>query len=210
MSRFYLAYGSNLNIQQMEMRCRTATVFGVSKIPDYRLCFKGAGFATIVPCEGDYVPVIVWKLKQSDEWSLDSYEGVPTHYFKQMMKVSVAGEEISAMVYIMNLRADYHKPTQHYFNAVLSGYRSFGLAERKLYQALSAHETTQVEGNPLREYRIINGLTQQKLSELSGLSLRRIQKYESGERLLAKAQADAVLSLADVLGVEPRQLVLEQ
>jgi hypothetical protein len=39
------------------------------------------------------------------------------------------------------------------------------------------------------------------------LSIKRLQKYESGERVLAKAQAEAVVSLADALGVEPRQLL---
>jgi gamma-glutamylcyclotransferase (GGCT)/AIG2-like uncharacterized protein YtfP/DNA-binding XRE family transcriptional regulator len=208
--RFYLAYGSNMNVEQMSRRCPRAAVVGVSRISDYRLCFKGAGFATIEPHEGEYVPVVVWKLTPNCERALDLYEGVSTgHYFKEMMRVSVAGQEVEAMVYIMNLEADYSTPSRGYFEAVKQGYRSFGLDEKKLYTALETHKQTSKSANPLRCYRNSCGLTQQKLSEITGLSIKRIQKYESGDRLLSKAQAEAVLSLADALGVEPRQLVSE-
>ena len=40
--RYYIAYGSNLNISQMRMRCPHARVIGTSVIPDYELLFKGS------------------------------------------------------------------------------------------------------------------------------------------------------------------------
>ena len=33
--RYYIAYGSNLNIQQMRMRCPSARVIGVSALEGY-------------------------------------------------------------------------------------------------------------------------------------------------------------------------------
>ena len=41
--RYYIAYGSNLNIRQMRMRCPHARVIGTSVIKDYELLFKGNG-----------------------------------------------------------------------------------------------------------------------------------------------------------------------
>ena len=41
MSKYYLAYGSNLNTRQMAHRCPTAVVVGTAVIKDYRLKFKG-------------------------------------------------------------------------------------------------------------------------------------------------------------------------
>ena len=35
MKRYYIAYGSNLDIQQMRWRCPNARVIGISAIPDY-------------------------------------------------------------------------------------------------------------------------------------------------------------------------------
>ena len=35
MKRYYLAYGSNLNIAQMQFRCPDAVMAGTAVIPDY-------------------------------------------------------------------------------------------------------------------------------------------------------------------------------
>ena len=53
MKRYYLAYGSNLNIAQMQFRCPDATVVGTAVIPDYELLFKGSltgAYLTICIC----------------------------------------------------------------------------------------------------------------------------------------------------------------
>ena len=76
--RYYLAYGSNLNIPQMRHRCPTAKVIGTAEIKDYELLFKGSktgSYLTIEPKKGAKVPVAVWEVKQRDETSLDVYEG---------------------------------------------------------------------------------------------------------------------------------------
>lgn len=68
--RYYIAYGSNLNISQMRMRCPHARVIGTSVIPDYELLFKGSmtgSYLTIEPKEGSSVPVAVWETTDDDE-----------------------------------------------------------------------------------------------------------------------------------------------
>lgn len=40
--KYYLAYGSNLNIRQMRYRCPTAKPIGITAIPDYELLYKGS------------------------------------------------------------------------------------------------------------------------------------------------------------------------
>ena len=40
--RFYIAYGSNLNLPQMRGRCPGATVVGTAIIKDSRLLFRGS------------------------------------------------------------------------------------------------------------------------------------------------------------------------
>ena len=42
MKKYYLAYGSNLNIRQMALRCPTAKPVGTAVIKDYELLFKGS------------------------------------------------------------------------------------------------------------------------------------------------------------------------
>ena len=55
MKRYYIAYGSNLNIRQMRIRCPHARVIGTAVINDYELLFKGSrtgAYLTIEPKEG--------------------------------------------------------------------------------------------------------------------------------------------------------------
>lgn len=123
--KLYVAYGSNLNLSQMKYRCPTARLYGTGKIKDYELQFKGrpdSAFATIEPKEGASVPVAVWEIQPKDEQSLDRYEGYPSHYFKQDVPVQLDGEEVSAMVYIMDLKMDFGLPSPYYYQTVYEGY----------------------------------------------------------------------------------------
>lgn len=41
-TRLYMAYGSNMNLEQMADRCRTAEVVGKGILKNYELLFRGA------------------------------------------------------------------------------------------------------------------------------------------------------------------------
>ncbi len=56
--RKYIAYGSNLNREQMAQRCPDAKVIGSGMLKDYELLFRGytdAAVATVEPKEGENV-----------------------------------------------------------------------------------------------------------------------------------------------------------
>ena len=138
--KLYVAYGSNLNLRQMAMRCPNAHLVGTGKIEGYELQFKGqphGAFATIVPKDGASVPVAVWELGRGDETSLDIYEGVSVgHYYKQNIPVQMGGRTVSAMAYIMDPKMTHGIPTQRYYNAVLEGYENCELDPRILNEAV--------------------------------------------------------------------------
>lgn len=137
--RLYVAYGSNLNIRQMKYRCPGAKLYGTGEIKDYELQFKGhpdSAFATIAPKEGASVPVAVWEIQPRDEKSLDRYEGYPSHYFKQNVPVQLDGEEVNAMVYIMNLKMGFGLPSLYYYQTVYEGYNDCGLNTDVLNRAV--------------------------------------------------------------------------
>ena len=88
MKRYYIAYGSNLNVQQMRWRCPGARIIGTSELKNYRLLFKGSktgSYLTIEPEVGCTVPVAVWEVTDQDELALDRYEGYPSFYYKTEM-----------------------------------------------------------------------------------------------------------------------------
>lgn len=138
--RLYVAYGSNLNIEQMKHRCPTAKLVGTGTLADHELQFKGmpgSSFATIAPSKGGIVPVAVWQLRPLDERNLDRYEGYPSHYFKQDLPVKMNdGTEVTAMVYIMDLKQDFGAPSQSYYDTVFDGYMDCDLDVDVLNEAV--------------------------------------------------------------------------
>lgn len=124
--RFYIAYGSNLNLEQMKRRCPTAEVMGTAELTNWRLRFRGgthSAVATIERERGFSVPVLVWRIQPRDELALDRYEGGPFLYRKEILRVTVNGKRVYAMVYIMNeSRHPYGVPSVDYLNIIREGY----------------------------------------------------------------------------------------
>ena len=93
MKRYYIAYGSNLNVRQMKYRCPTSKIVGTAIIKDYELLYKGSktgSYLTIEKKKGSLVPVVVWEVTAADEHSLDIYEGCPNFYYKENMKIRLS------------------------------------------------------------------------------------------------------------------------
>lgn len=134
MKRYYIAYGSNLNVKQMKMRCPGATILGTAKLKDYELLFKGSktgSYLTIEKKEGSTVPVVIWEVTESDEKSLDRYEGYPIFYYKKEMKLQYKGirtgkrRTVDAFVYIMNEENPIGVPSIYYMKTCIDGYDTF-------------------------------------------------------------------------------------
>lgn len=138
-NKLYIAYGSNLNLSQMKKRCPTARVIGRTEIEDYELVFKGSrtnAVATIEPCEGSIVPVLIWDIKDEDEKALDRYEGYPNFYGKKEMKITLDDNPILAMVYIMTPGYQYGNPSEFYLETIERGYTDSGFNTDILYNAV--------------------------------------------------------------------------
>ena len=142
--RYYIAYGSNLNIRQMRMRCPSARIVGTSEIPDYELIFKGSktgSYLTIEPKKGSWVPVAAWEVSAEDEQALDRYEGFPTFYYKKEMLLPIKGirsgkiRRRNTFVYIMHEDRVLGVPSNFYMQTCLSGYKSFGFDPKFLHEA---------------------------------------------------------------------------
>lgn len=127
----YIAYGSNLNLSQMALRCPTAAFYGSGIIQDWTLVFRamrGPAYATIEPCLGSQVPVVVWNIDRCVEKALDLYEGYPSFYTKKSISVTMdSGMELDAMVYIMNRLAMPGIPSERYVKTIYQGYLDNGL-----------------------------------------------------------------------------------
>ena len=131
--QLYIAYGSNINLEQMAYRCPHSKVVGTSEIKDYELEFRGV--ATIVPNKGAIVPVLIWELDERDLPVLNRYEGWPRLYRQETMFFELNGREVEGMAYLMNY-GELSPPSPQYYNTILQGYRENGLDEKYLQTAL--------------------------------------------------------------------------
>ena len=133
----YFAYGSNINLDQMDYRCPDATVIGPVTLENYELLFRGSGVATIGPKEGGTVHGLLWQLTPDCERSLDRFEGFPHLYNKEPVTVRDAqGQEFTVMAYVMTER--YRTPAippASYYHGIEEGYRQNGLPVPALKKA---------------------------------------------------------------------------
>lgn len=143
--RYYLAYGSNLNLRQMRSRCPGAKLVGYAYLADYRLVFRGSGsgyYLSIEPAYGRMVPCGVFTITPSDEQKLDRYEGFPRFYRKKEIPVflnALDGDSrtVSAMFYYLPKSCPVGFPATHYIQTCKEGYRDCGFDEEALRTAIT-------------------------------------------------------------------------
>ena len=146
MKKYYLAYGSNLNVNQMASRCPNARPVGTGAIPGYELLFKGSktgAYLTIEKAADSFVPVAVWAVTPEDEAALDRYEGWPRFYYKKeiaiTMRETVGGKlrAVKAFAYIMHEDREPALPRGEYVNICARGYQAFHFNPEALRRAIA-------------------------------------------------------------------------
>ena len=149
MKKYYLAYGSNLNVEQMKLRCPTAEIMGTAFIEGYELLFKGSktgSYLTIEEKSDGRVPVAVWGVSGVDVAALDRYEGYPIFYYKKEMPITYKGIKtkkeysVNAFVYIMHEDRPLGVPSRFYVQTCTEGYKSFGFSPKYLVEAVMKSE----------------------------------------------------------------------
>lgn len=155
--RYYIAYGSNLNIRQMRWRCPSARIIGTAQLDGWRLLFRGSktgSYLTIEQEAGCSVPVAVWEVSPKDELALDHYEGYPAFYYKKELALDITGIKTgkvrrrTVFVYIMHEERPIGIPSRFYMQVCAEGYHDFGfdinvLADAYDYSKEAANEGKQ-------------------------------------------------------------------
>lgn len=142
----YLAYGSNLNVDQMSLRCPGAVPVGRATIPNHRLVFRGSlsgHYLSVDPDVRESVECIAWQLAPGELEILDRYEGCPYFYTRRYQDLPVRdldGEKelgvFQCMWYALPETAPLGAPSHLYTRACVEGYRHFGLSEGAIKRAL--------------------------------------------------------------------------
>jgi gamma-glutamylcyclotransferase (GGCT)/AIG2-like uncharacterized protein YtfP len=142
MTKYYFAYGSNLNKEQMKLRCPKAKAIGGLELPKAQLVFNGV--ADVVFHETKTAVGGLYRITDECEKALDTYEGVTSYkgrgaYRKETIKVIVTEKGVErvadALIYVMN-RDNRRMPTVSYLNTIMQGFADFGLDQSFLNRAL--------------------------------------------------------------------------
>ena len=136
--KLYIAYGSNLNREQMAKRCPTAEVVGKSELKNHKLYFygdDGSAVASVERVKGFVVPVLVWRIYKADEEALDRYEGYPHLYYKDYRFVKLFQKRKRVMIYITSDNYPTGAPNDEYYKCIRDGYIDAGFDTAILQKA---------------------------------------------------------------------------
>ena len=125
----YFAYGSNLCVQQMALRCPDAVNPRPATLTDHDWLINERGVATVEPFDGSQVHGVVWELSDHDLATLDSAEGVPVRYRRDRLTVHTDDGPAEAWVYIDH-RVDPGPPRPGYLERIIDGALHHGLPQR--------------------------------------------------------------------------------
>lgn len=133
----YFAYGSNLNIADMRMRCPAAQPLRSLTIAGARLVFRR--FADCVPEPGAACHGGLWRITPPCEAALDVYEELASGLYRKQVVVLTAplDGELEVLMYVMNA-VDIAPPSPGYLEVLRHGYRDFGLPVAALDEAARA------------------------------------------------------------------------
>ena len=135
MTRWYFAYGSNMNPARVSARGLRYETLCSGLLSDYRLTFdkqsrdhEGSGHANVTDAPSGRVEGVLYRLCSPDEIArMDPFENVPINYRRARVRVATgdghAREEVEAWTYIANpavLRAGL-RPERAYLAHLLAG-----------------------------------------------------------------------------------------
>ena len=125
----YFAYGSNLCVRQMALRCPDAGDPRPAVLPDHDWLINQRGVATLEPFAGSKVHGVLWQVSNHDLATLDSAEGVPVRYRRDRLTVHTDEGLAPAWVYIDH-RVTPGPPRPGYLPRIIDGAVDHGLPQR--------------------------------------------------------------------------------
>ncbi len=139
----YFAYGSNMNWQQMQERCRSARFVGLAKLSDYGLAFtrksvnRGCGVADVVPEPGKSVWGVVYEIGDLDLGKLDRSEGCRpgremNSYWRRECMVYLDGDDarpLTVSAYFGDPQETPPLPNEAYKDLIVSGAKHWHLPD---------------------------------------------------------------------------------
>ncbi len=125
----YFAYGSNMDLAQMQQRCPGARVLGSAVLVGYRFGINARGYATVIPDPLQKVHGLVWMITPLHQMTLDHHESVPDHYTRQTMPIQwPQGDQHDMLIYVA-VNASPGRPQPGYLEKIMAAAKHHRLPE---------------------------------------------------------------------------------
>jgi gamma-glutamylcyclotransferase (GGCT)/AIG2-like uncharacterized protein YtfP len=131
MSRFYFAYGSNMNPARVAARGLRFDQLGAALMDGVRLTFDKqsrehprSGHANLTYDRGARVEGVLYRLASDSEIErMDAFEAAPINYSRDVVRVTTGGAEVAAWTYFANAAVIRRglRPERAYLNHLLEG-----------------------------------------------------------------------------------------
>ncbi len=132
----YFAYGSNLNIQQMGMRCPNAVPVGRFALKDARLVFRGDADCVYTP--GSICHGALWRITAECEAALDHYEEISAGLYRKKFDELASIDGVEKFMYYRMNSTIVSPPSRIYLETIEQGYRDFDIPVWHLREAVKA------------------------------------------------------------------------
>ncbi len=116
----YFAYGANMDVAAMAMRCPGARLIGPARLPRHRFFITADGYASVMRAPISTVHGLLWELALSDVRALDRFEEVDRGLYAKIQQpvICEAGPR-KALVYV-GVNGALGKPRPGYMEGVLA------------------------------------------------------------------------------------------
>lgn len=135
----YFAYGSNMDPEQMALRCPGSRLVGTARLPGYRLAFsrysskRNGGVADVVPDPDHEVWGVVWDLSEENLAILDGFEGYDPGgtcaYSRTRIEVESEQGTLEAEIYFATRQPNPPPPSRAYMQHLIEGAKAHGLPD---------------------------------------------------------------------------------
>ena len=125
----YFAYGSNMNLDQMAVRCPGGRMLGLVRKRDWRYLINQRGYVTAQEDPDAETLGCLWELTEEHWAVLDRYEGVAGGFYRRVdcEVLSIDSEEPVQSIAYRAANETPGTPSATYADVVIDGARQIGL-----------------------------------------------------------------------------------
>ena len=125
----YFAYGSNMDLAQMQFRCPQAKLICKTRLNHFEFLINSEGYASVLPAPSQNVEGLLFELTDSCVRSLDHYEGVQSDsYTKELIQIEKFGLT-NVLAYFATDNLKTKNPRPGYMEKIILAAELAGLSE---------------------------------------------------------------------------------